>query len=95
MIDKIALLFPYPAEQLVEVGPIIKLIEQSNKEVCISRRVDKVPTGTFILWFPDLDCHGFGEDLLRKFALSRGSSSSILGVIVYNMCSLSDVSLRT
>lgn len=65
MVDKIALLFPYPAEQLVEVGPVIKLIEQSNKKVRISRRIDKVPTGTFILGLPDLDCHGFGKYLLR------------------------------
>lgn len=49
-----------------------------------------MPSGSLVLWFPDLKSHGLGENLLRELVLrAHGSGDIVGGFVVDDMRSLS------
>lgn len=88
VVDEVALLLPYPPQELVETCAVVKLVEQVDEEVNISGRVDKVSSWSLVFGSPDLDTHGLGEYLLRKLVLCRDSSWGIILVVVHYTGSL-------
>ena len=93
MVDKLSSLFPYSSSQSFQIRSIASLAQKTNEEKYVSSRIDKMSSGSFVLRFPDLDCHGLGEDLLGEFRLGRCCHDLIWRFVVYDVRSLCNMSI--
>jgi len=86
-------LFPHTLCQSFKASTVTELNQEPNKEGDVSTSIDKMPSCSFVLWFPDLKSHGLCEDLLRELMLgAHGRGNIIGGVVVDDMRSLFPVS---
>lgn len=84
MTNKITSFLTYSSCQCFQAGLVIQLIKQTNEKSDISTSVDKMSSGPFIVWFPNLDGHGFGENLLRDLVFGILSSLRLVWIARVN-----------
>lgn len=84
MTNKVTSFLTNSSCQCFQARFVVQLIEQTNKESDVSTSVDEMSSGPFIVWFPDLDGHGFGENLLRNLVFGILSSLHLVWIVRVN-----------
>lgn len=69
MVEKISGPLANASCQGLQACLIVQPIQQFCKEPDISGSIDKVPSSSFIVWLPHLNCHRLREDRLIELVL--------------------------
>ena len=69
MVEKISCPLANASCQGLQACLIVQPIQQFSKKHDISGSVDKVPSSSFIVWLPHLNCHRLREDRLVELVL--------------------------
>lgn len=78
MLEELARFFTDLSAERLDSSSVFHLIQDSKEELHVACCVNEVSTGALIVWFPYLNRHGFGENLLCELVLCCQCSHTII-----------------
>lgn len=82
MLEELAWLLSDLSPEGLDAASVFELRQELEEKAHVASGIHKVSAGPFVLRFPYLDRHGFGENLLGKLNLGSKDGHWVVGRIV-------------